>query len=142
LVEIKKSSTKLLKSGAYRSGTWAPTIELSGAVAQSQENVRAALDELGTNHAFTDENGDPTGEHIMSVQPRSFLVIGNLNEFKNENGINLARYRSFEDFRRNLRQPEILTFDELFERARFIVESADRADQPNAKPTEEGEIPF
>jgi len=142
LVEIKKSSTALLKTESYRSGTWAPTTELSGAVAQSQENVRAALDELGTNHAFSDENGNPTGEHIMSVQPRSFLIVGNLAEFQGENGINLARYRSFEDFRRNLRQPEILTFDELFERAKHIVESADISGQSNVKPDAEEEIPF
>ena len=142
LVEIKKSSTPLLKKETYRSGTWAPTAELSGAVAQSQENVRAALDELGTNYAFTDESGDPTGEHIMSVQPRSFLIVGNLAEFKGDNGINLARYRSFEDFRRNLRQPEILTFDELFERAKYIVESADISGQANAKSGAEEEIPF
>lgn len=34
LVEIKKSSTQLLKSNEYRSGTWVPSAELSGAVAQ------------------------------------------------------------------------------------------------------------
>lgn len=44
LVEIKNSGTQLLKRGSYRSKTWAPTAELSGAVAQAQENVRAALD--------------------------------------------------------------------------------------------------
>lgn len=142
LVEIKKSSTSLLKTGSYRSGTWSPTAELSGAVAQSQENVRAASDELGIDHIFTDDNGYPTGEHIVSVQPRSFLVIGNLDEFASDKGTNIARYRSFEDFRRNLRQPEILTFDELFERARFIVESADKSDQINAKTVQDAETPF
>ena len=35
----------------------------------------------------------------------------------------MSRYRSFETFRRNLHQPEILTFDELLYRARFIVDS-------------------
>lgn len=142
LVEIKKSSTKLLKTGTYRSGTWAPTSELSGAVAQSQENVRAALDELDTDHAFVDENGNPTGEHIMTVHPRSFLIIGNLTEFKNEHGINVARYRSFEDFRRNLHQPEILTFDELFERASFIVENAVGSAQNGTESMQESDIPF
>lgn len=125
LVEIKKHSEGLLKQSQYRSGTWAPTAELSGAVAQTQENVRAALDELGSHHRFTDDNGNPTGEELTAVQPRSFLVIGDLSEFKTDHGINEARYRSFEDYRRNLRQPEILTFDELYQRARFIVEAAE-----------------
>lgn len=146
LVEIKKHSQGLLKESQYRSGTWAPTAELSGAVAQTQENVRAALDELGSHHRFTDSNGIPTGEELTAVQPRSFLVVGNLSEFETEHGINEARYRSFEDYRRNLRQPEILTFDELYQRARFIVEEAESADEQNDQPTtsaeDDFEIPF
>ena len=140
LVEIKKSSTDLLKENQYRSGTWMPSAELSGAVAQCQETLRAALDELDTHHRFTDAQGNPTGEKLMSVQPRSFLVVGSLVQFQTENGINVARYRAFEGFRRNLRQPEVLTVDELFERARFIVEHAEAP----SKATEDGEaeIPF
>ncbi|WP_051539345.1 Shedu immune nuclease family protein [Sulfitobacter sp. 20_GPM-1509m] len=146
LVEIKKHSQGLLKPSQYRSGTWAPTAELCGAVAQTQENVRAALDELGSHHRFTDSNGVPTGEELTTVQPRSFLVVGNLSEFETEHGINEARYRSFEDYRRNLRQPEILTFDELYQRARFIVEEAESEDELNDQPSpsaeDDFEIPF
>lgn len=125
LVEIKKSSTELLRRNEYRSGTWAPSAELSGAVAQCQETLRAAADVLDTHHRFTDEQGNLTGEELMSVQPRSFLVVGCLRQFQTERGVNAARYQAFEGFRRNLRQPEILTFDELYERARFIVEHAE-----------------
>jgi len=125
LVEIKKSSTELLRASQYRTGTWAPSIELSGAVAQCQESLRAAAEALDTHHRFTDDQGNPTGEELMSVQPRSFLVVGSLAQFQTENGINSARYQAFEGFRRNLRQPEILTFDELYERARFIVDHAE-----------------
>ena len=42
-----------------------------------------------------------------------------------DNGIKKDRYRSFELFRRNVAKPEIVTFDELFERAKFIVEVAE-----------------
>jgi len=125
LVEIKKSSTELLKSNQYRPGTWAPSNELSGAVAQCQESLRAAGEALNTHHQFADDDGNPTGEELMSVQPRSFLVIGSLQQFRTEHGINSVRYQAFEGYRRNLRQPEILTFDELFERARFIVDNAE-----------------
>ncbi|UWR66827.1 DUF4263 domain-containing protein (plasmid) [Phaeobacter inhibens] len=122
LVEIKKSSTQLLKSNEYRSGTWVPSAELSGAVAQCQETLRAATDVLDTHHRFSDKQGNLTGEELMSVQPRSFLVIGSLSQFQSAHGVNASRYQAFEGFRRNLRQPEILTFDELYERARFIVD--------------------
>lgn len=140
LVEIKKSSTDLLRANEYRRGTWAPSAELSGAVAQCQEALRAATDALDTHHRFTDDQGNPTGEELMSVQPRSFLVVGSLGQFQTENGINSARYQAFEGFRRNLRQPEILTFDELFERARFIVSHAEALGMTSEPEVED--VPF
>jgi hypothetical protein len=54
--------------------------------------------------------------------PKSFLVVGSLGEFTTEHGVNEERYRSFELFRRHTLSPDIITFDELFERARFIVQ--------------------
>lgn len=140
LVEIKKSSTELLKNSQYRKGTWAPSNELSGAVAQCQETLRAAADVLDAHHRFKDDQGNPTGEELMSVQPRSFLIVGSLSEFQADRGVNSIRYQSFEGFRRNLRQPEILTFDELYERARFLVEHSEHSDA--SKENEETEIPF
>jgi hypothetical protein len=140
LVEIKKSSTKLLRQSEYRPGTWAPSTELGGAVAQCQETLRAASDVFDTHHRVTDEHGNLTGEELMSVQPRSFLVIGSLQQFQAEHGVNSARYRAFEDFRRNLQQPEILTFDELYERARFIVGHAEASGVSRAD--DEDDVPL
>lgn len=141
LVEIKKSSTQLLKSNEYRSGTWVPSAELSGAVAQCQETLRAATDVLDTHHRFSDKHGDLTGEELMSVQPRSFLVIGSLSQFQSAHGVNASRYQAFEGFRRNLLQPEILTFDELYERARFIVDHTENVDDSTVFEDEE-DTPF
>ena len=62
LVEIKKSSTELLRRSEYRSGTWAPSTELGGSVAQCQETLRAASDVLDAHHRFTDDQGNVTGE--------------------------------------------------------------------------------
>jgi hypothetical protein len=70
----------------------------------------------------TDERGDPTGEEAYNWAPKSFLVIGSLAEFATTNGVNEERFRSFELFRRNTLSPEIITFDELYDRARFIVQ--------------------
>ena len=52
------------------------------------------------------------------------MIAGQLSEFDTENGVNEQKYRSFEMFRRNLREPEVITFDELYHRARYIVEHA------------------
>ncbi len=141
LVEIKKSSTELLHGRTYRAGTWAPSSELSGAVAQCQETLRAATETLDTNQRFFDDQGNPTGEELMSVQPRSFLVIGSLAEFQSERGVSTERYQAFEGFRRNLRQPEILTFDELYHRACFIVDGTKNKDV-SAENKDGDEIPF
>ena len=62
--------------------------------------------------------------NLYFYQPKSFLVVGSLAEFEGEHGINEDKYSSFELFRKNINNPEIITFDELYERAKFIVESS------------------
>jgi hypothetical protein len=58
---------------------------------------------------------------VFSYRPKSYLIIGNLSEFKTDLGINQEKYSSFELLRKNMISPEIITFDELYERAKFIV---------------------
>ena len=72
---------------------------------------------------MTDEGGDPTGETLFLYQPKAYVVIGNLGEFGTSRGINEAKFSSFEIFRRSIMNPEIITFDELYERARYIVDT-------------------
>lgn len=121
-VEIKTHKTELLQHKPYRSGCWAPSSELSGGVSQVQGTVALATENIRTKIALTDDMGNPTGEEAYNYSPKAFLVIGSLAEFVGEHGVNQERYRSFELFRRNTANPEIITFDELFERAKFIVE--------------------
>ena len=49
-------------------------------------------------------------------------MAGRLSEFQAEHGVNAEKYSSFEVFRSSLTSPEIITFDELYERAAFIVD--------------------
>lgn len=120
-VEIKRHDTPLLSQTPYRKGVWAPSEDLVGGIVQVQETVRAAVRTISAPFRPTDETGNLTGEEIHGFEPRSYLVIGHLTEFQGEYGVNEERFRSFETFRRNVRQPEIITFDELFHRARFIT---------------------
>jgi len=69
-----------------------------------------------------DASGAPTGDVAYLMRPRSIVVVGSLAQFQTEKGLNEPQFGSFELFRRQLIAPEILTFDELYERARFIVE--------------------
>lgn len=119
--EIKNHKTKLLKNKPYRPGCWAPSTELVGAVAQVQGTVASAVENLSEKINIQDDQGNPTGEELYKYQPKSYLVIGSLDEFKTEKGVNKDKFRSFELYRKNTTNPEIITFDELFERAKYIV---------------------
>ena len=121
-VELKRHDTDLVSDNSYRSGIWQPSKELSGAVAQVQGTVSVALEQWRSQEAITAPDGEPTGETIFTTEPRSFVICGRLDEFHAEHGVNERKFRSFELYRRNLIRPEIVTFDELYERARFIVD--------------------
>jgi hypothetical protein len=120
-VEIKTHKTRLLKDKPYRVGCWAASDELAGGIAQVHGTVASAAATLQTKLSLKDGNGFPTGEEAFNYLPRSFLVIGSLGQFVREQGISEEQYRSFELLRRNMTNPEVITFDELYERARFIV---------------------
>lgn len=148
-VEIKTHTTPLLRAGEpYRSECWPVSDELSGSVAQIQKTVQKAIKSIGSRIELHDGIGDPTGELAFLYQPKSFVVIGRLNEFVTPNGINEQKFSSFELFRRNLLNPEIITFDELFERAKFIISHHETHGDEflnqsfAASFTEEDDIPF
>ena len=64
-----------------------------------------------------------SGEEVFNFHPKAYLIIGKLDEFKKDQEVHYDKYRSFELFRKNINSPEIITFDELYERAKFIVDS-------------------
>ena len=122
LVEIKVHSTPLIAK-EKRGGSYLVSKELSDAVSQCQTSVSVAEEEIHKYFQPTDALGFPTKDSIFNFRPRSILVIGNLFEFRGEKGPSVDRFRTFEMYRRNLVSPEIITYDELFDRARSIIES-------------------
>lgn len=120
-VEIKTHDTALLESTSYRPGCWSPSRELVGAVAQIHGTVASSSRNLYDQIRTVSADGNPTGEEVFNYKPKAFVVIGNLQEFVTENGVNKEKLRSFELYRSSLKDVEIITFDELFERSRFIV---------------------
>lgn len=124
LVEIKTPRTALMEGEAYRPECWRPSSELAGGVAQSQKTVQKTLENVGRELRPEAQGGVPTGEVIYSYKPRAYLVVGNLAEFETATGVNREKFASFELLRRSTHSPEIITFDELLERARFIVSSS------------------
>lgn len=118
-VEIKKDSTELLRRGdPYRPGCWGVSAEVSNAVTQVQKTT-FEFSRKRFRVALKDGEGYDTGETAYSIEPRSFLIVGNTGELQG----NDDKIACFELYRRNVRAPEILTFDELLYRARFIVQN-------------------
>lgn len=111
LVEIKKPTSPLLQHTQYRNGAWGISAELSGAISQVQVNC--------AQWEITDARAEQNRElltGIYSIHPKGIVIIGKTSQLDDWNKKN-----SFERFRRELSCPEIITYDELFERARFIV---------------------
>jgi hypothetical protein len=122
LIELKTHRTSLVRPKPTRSGAFGPHQDLTDAISQSQASVMGAERQLREIFTPTDAMGDPLSEPIYNYRPRAYLVAGRLSEFHAEHGINAEKFGSFEAFRRSLTSPEIITFDELYERAAFIVD--------------------
>jgi len=126
LVEIKTPNTPLLESEQYRQECWAASRELSGSISQSQKTIQKTLENVALSPVLrpTTDKGAPTGEEVFSYRPKAFLVIGRLSEFTTPKGVNKEKFASFQLLRRNSLEPEIITFDELYDRACFIVSNS------------------
>lgn len=114
LVEIKRPDTPLLQPKPYRNNAFSVSDDLAGGVAQLQANSETWVIERSRQQDTRDQLEERS---IYTHEPKCILVIGNTARF----GKMRSQWASFERFRRNLGNPEILTFDELLERARFLV---------------------
>jgi hypothetical protein len=123
LVEIKTPSTPIFAANRRgRAGTWEFSREFTSAVSQIIEQKAEWL-----SFAQTGEHFSKAGEALTArtKNAKSILVIGAQNEFsKADNPRDATIMRdTFELFRRESRTIDIVTFDELLERAQFITRS-------------------
>jgi hypothetical protein len=120
-VELKTPDTELFTNVKNRSNSWCLSSNLTYAVSQILEQKASGQIKLeGIIH-------DSLGEIISqkSYDSKCVLIIGNLeNEIKKTDDsakIRQIKKKTFELFRRNSRNIEIITFDELYDRASYIV---------------------
>lgn len=120
--ELKLSSEPLLKQvkNPYRGESWQISDALAGAIAQVQRTVHKAVKDFSTKTEIKDKQDNLTGETLYFYNPKAFVLIGNLNEFMVDGKINEIKFSSFEMFRKSLKNIEIITYDELYERAFYI----------------------
>lgn len=121
LVEIKRPNTPIFHQSAdsnpYRSGVPGFCAEFADAISQVQTNTRT-WDKEGSQREDDREMLSRQGIHTIS--PRSILIYGHTKQLSTP-----ARVKSFELFRAHLGATDIITFDELFNRAKFMVKEAD-----------------
>jgi hypothetical protein len=120
--EIKKHNTDLLMGKQYREpDVYQVSHQLSGAVSQVQKTAYKAVTSLGALHRTRTPAGTFQFE-VSTIRPRQVVIIGNLEQLSDGRDINLEKMTSFELYRRDHQGVEILTFDELYARSKFIVE--------------------
>ncbi|HEY1195084.1 Shedu immune nuclease family protein [Flavobacterium sp.] len=120
--ELKLDIHPLLKKvkNAYREESWQISDELCGAIAQVQRTLQKAITEISTKTEIKDSEDYLTGESLYLYNPKAFVLIGNLEEFKKDDKINEIKFSSFEIFRKSLKNIDIITYDELYQRAYYI----------------------
>ena len=123
LVEIKTPDTPLFsRTKRGRSGTWELSREFTSAVSQVLEQKAEWLSFAQTGEHFN-KQGDLLQARTRSA--KTILVIGSKDQFIQRDNSRDERIMrdTFELFRRECRSIDIVTFDELLSRARFITKS-------------------
>ena len=120
-VELKLPTTELFGS-KNRSKSWKLSNKLIEAYSQILEQKASGQIKIEqTKELFDDFNEKITQR---SYDSRTILVIGCWDEISEEpEGIKSVKEKTFELFRRDSRNVDIVTYDELYERATFIVKN-------------------
>jgi len=117
LVELKRPDTLLFETSKNRSHSWRLSQYLVHAV--SQILAQKAAWEIKSSQKNYDENGDPITQ--ITSDPKAILIIGRKDEVEGNPRDFEIKQKTFELYRRDSRNVEILTYDELYERAYYIV---------------------
>ncbi|MDD5295177.1 MAG: DUF4263 domain-containing protein, partial [Patescibacteria group bacterium] len=117
LVEIKTPKTPLLQGiKEIRNGAWSLSKNLTDALSQIQANIQT-WESQGSN---LPENRDKLEKaSVYTVKPKGIIVIGNLEEI----AVDRQKRETFQRFRKSIHGIDMITFDELYERAKFIVDN-------------------
>ncbi len=126
LVELKKPTTKIFEERQNRANSWSLSKDLIWAMSQILEYKAAHQVEWDQNEG---SRYDYTGNKLAqkALDPKAILIIGSDNMLDGDNDRETdIRKRTFELYRRDSRNIEIFTYDELYERAKFIVNNGQR----------------
>ena len=123
LVELKKHTTKIFTNkhnSTARTDTWSFSSDFIDGISQCLGQKQALLD-CSRVKEFTNDKGECID--VLTQDPKVIFIIGNKKlEFpENKMVENKIKANTFERYRRNCRNIEIITYDELYDRACYIV---------------------
>ena len=124
LIELKKPSTELFDSTQNRSNSWKLSSKLFLAVSQILEYKASHQIEWEYNQKHFNTYGDKISQ--KALDPEAVLIIGRDSMFVGTDKEVEVKKRTFELYCRDSRNIKILTYDELFRRASFIVKRAEK----------------
>ncbi|EGT0627942.1 MULTISPECIES: Shedu immune nuclease family protein [Citrobacter] len=121
IVELKTPTTKLFTKRQGRSDTWFLSSEITDAV--SQILAQKANWEIESQTRNYTAEGNLIHEETFDAE--CILIIGSLSSIEGSDKEKLIKRKTLELYRRNLKNIDILFYDELLERSRYIVRSAE-----------------
>lgn len=121
IVELKTPTTKLFTKRQGRSDTWFLSSELTDAVSQIlAQKANWEIESQTRNYTV-----DGKLIHEESFDTECILIIGSLSCIDGTDREQLIKRKTLELYRRNLKNIDILFYDEILERSRYIVRSAE-----------------
>jgi hypothetical protein len=121
-VELKLPTTSLFGMTQNRARSWKLSKELMEAYSQILEQKASGLIKIETTKDLYDDGFNEITQN--AYDSKTVLIVGNWNQVEQQDipaGLQKMKRKTFELFRRDSRNVEIITYDELFDRASFIV---------------------
>lgn len=121
-VELKLPTTELFATEKNRSNSWRLSNKLIDAVSQILEQKASGQLKIESTRDLLNDKSEIITQN--SFDSKTILIIGNWNEVNKSSdpvGVKKIKRKTLELFRRDSRNIEMITYDELYERAKFIV---------------------
>lgn len=121
-VEIKKPNTEIFDDKLNRSGSWKLSKDLTYAVSQILEQKTRGQIKIETSRNLANSEGNYITQH--SYDSKCVLIFGDLEKEIEECNLSDSEKdvmkKTFELYRRNSKNIDIITYDELYQRAYYI----------------------
>lgn len=126
LIELKHANTKIFsinKTSKSRSNTWDFSQDFIEGISQCLGQKFSIEKSYERKEFINNSNKRLDKNKYKTLDPKTIFIIGNRKtEFPHTlDNDNIIKSETFERFRRNNRNLEIITFDELFERSYHLV---------------------